>query len=505
MANTKPKFDRSNLLRILSTLEPGRGDISFYGLRCLKARANRGGDLSIFCKGKPRGSRKQVSITLGSFNKHTTDVSHLLKEWEWAIGILRRGDNPNDVRREELQNKERAKAEELSRQITVRQALKLYERDTSNDVSTCKERENLFGRRLPDWLDKPITDLTPSQVKDRYHFICHEVKLRNGKRGSIAEANNFYRYLNAICNWFMKEEVVGGVSNFSGRTYLENNPCRTIRPLKLKRRQSSVLSCLPAFFKTLNYNNFLMASGEKDYSKHPLSGEHGEKLRDYLIIAIFTGLRKEEILNIRAEDIDARRRLFKIPDTKNDEPHALALTSMTEPILIGRRNKIKTGYIFPGRFEARPMRSIDDRLRGFSKFIGHKFTSHDLRRTFCTIAFGETGDIRSVGQMLNHTVSNITEAYVVRHEHVAANTRDRLNKVEKAILKMAYEGKTPAYREVCTYLADIYPTEFDDEENPVAFEREHIRESIDQLGFIKSEVLGGTPVGFEEGWRVYNE
>ena len=130
----------------------------------------------------------------------------------------------------------------------------------------------------------------------------------------------------------------------------------------------------------------------------------------YYRFLLFTGLRKEEAMTLRWEQIHDDH--LHLPATKNSRPFDLPLLPEHHAILEPMR-AYKSEYVFHGTRHAVHLRA-PTRI---------EWTPHDHRRTFGTIASTEAGLLEEVvGRLLNHTPQSVTGAryIVVGHEKLRA-------------------------------------------------------------------------------------
>jgi integrase len=69
---------------------------------------------------------------------------------------------------------------------------------------------------------------------------------------------------------------------------------------------------------------------------------------DYLLLLVFTGLRRQEAVQLRWKHVDFQdRTLTVLPDPKNHEPHTLPLSDFVLALLTHRQGLVVNGYVFP--------------------------------------------------------------------------------------------------------------------------------------------------------------
>jgi integrase len=123
----------------------------------------------------------------------------------------------------------------------------------------------------------------------------------------------------------------------------------------------------------------------------------GEKQRDYLLLTLYTGLRRNECRELSRSQIDLAGGVLSIPMTKNGKPHSLPITPMMREILERRCLGLGSdGVLFKG-VSAEHVHSMAMRLGA------PRFMLHDLRKLVATV--GENlglGDA-VLRRILNHT------------------------------------------------------------------------------------------------------
>jgi integrase len=147
----------------------------------------------------------------------------------------------------------------------------------------------------------------------------------------------------------------------------------------------------------------------------------GEKQRDYLLLLLYTGLRRDEGINLTVGAVDFTNAVVSVPDTKNGKPHSLPITPMMDEIL--RRCCYGLGEddcLFKGV-------SKDHVYSMAIRQGAPRFMLHDLRKLLAT-----TGERLKVGdavlrRILNHTAP---KSDVLYKHYVSLNPEDVLSALE---------------------------------------------------------------------------
>ena len=156
--------------------------------------------------------------------------------------------------------------------------------------------------------------------------------------------------------------------------------------------------------------------------------------RDYLLVALFTGMRRNEIATPRWENVDLRGRTLTVPRTKNGDPLVLPLSRFLADVIAARRETVgQTEWVFPGPGRTGHIVETKSFTRPVSEASGVPFSLHDLRRTFITVAESLDIPAYALKRLLNHRADgDVTGGYIVMGverlrapvERVAARIRE---------------------------------------------------------------------------------
>ena len=146
-------------------------------------------------------------------------------------------------------------------------------------------------------------------------------------------------------------------------------------------------------------------------------------LRDFIELALNTGCRKGELLNLKWENIDFSNRLLHLEQTKSGEWQPVPINEAARQVLVRRirlRDEIcpDTPWVF---FHLTPAlhTKVGDRVKNVRKAfstacrragIGN-FHIHDLRHTFASWLVMEGVPLFEVSKLLRHASIQMTERY----------------------------------------------------------------------------------------------
>ena len=154
-------------------------------------------------------------------------------------------------------------------------------------------------------------------------------------------------------------------------------------------------------------------------------------LRTIVTIALHTGMRLGEILNLKRSDLDFSSGLIIIRDSKNGEPRHLPMDS-TVAALLANYPPGSNGYLFPGP-NGGPLGSIKHSFRTALRRAGiSDLHFHDLRHTFASQWMMNGGDLYLLKDILGHKSIAMTQRYA----HLSpAYKRAMVERMDKIWLK----------------------------------------------------------------------
>jgi excisionase family DNA binding protein len=137
-----------------------------------------------------------------------------------------------------------------------------------------------------------------------------------------------------------------------------------------------------------------------------------DALRPILVIALNTGMRKSEILNLRRDQVDLKARIIRVEKTKGGKVRHIPINDSLLNEL--RRNSVdrQNPFVF---FNPETMKPYVDLKKGFKAACrragikGLRF--HDLRHTFASRLVAKGTDIETVRDLLGHHSITVTQRY----------------------------------------------------------------------------------------------
>lgn len=221
--------------------------------------------------------------------------------------------------------------------------------------------------------------------------------LSTGSRAQqIASVKSFFRFL-------AKMEVI------------TSNPAELLDSPKLETRQPTVIS-------TADANKLLFFARNS-------GGRDMLWFRDYTILAmfLFTGIRREELTNIRLTDIDLNNGAVLIHGKGNKQRKVYiskTLHAILSEYVMYYRTKLpkaeESEFLFPSlKSEKVCIATVSNIVNRFFEEAGIKtkgVSAHALRKRFATSVFEQTHDIATVSKMLGHSTPTVTMRYIAIDE-----------------------------------------------------------------------------------------
>lgn len=325
---------------------------------------------------------KSMRVTLGRYGHITLEQGRKLARE--ALGKMAGGGDP-------VEEKRRAAA----RGITLGEAWALYRGGLVSKNASARTLDNFDGiMRLyfTNWLNRPLADITRQDVQARHQKLADEIRAgKFGRKGRDGKqmANAAFRLFRGIYNRAMRQHPELPANPSVNIDWFKATPPRTAIP-------STALAAWGNDIRAIN----------------------DSVRRDFLLFALFTGLRRQTACEVEWSDVDFENRKLRIPKPKGGEERAFDIPLSDYLLeLLERRQRENaqmfsdTSWIFPGQ-------KRDGTLTHFNNFrtdvSGVAFTLHDLRRTFITVAQGLDVSEYALKALVNHAQPrhDVTAGYV---------------------------------------------------------------------------------------------
>lgn len=236
-----------------------------------------------------------------------------------------------------------------------------------------------FKTYVAGWRNRKLGSIQRADVRD--------MQVRVGEKHGRFTANRVLQLVRALFNWARKTEQWNGENPAANiELYPEASRERFVQPAEA-----------PKLFQAL-------------------AAESNLDLRDYVLLSLFTGARKADVLGMRWQDLDLKRGLWMIPETKNRSPHLVPLEAEPLQILHARQRRSSSQWVFPGTGKDG---HLLDLKRSWGRLLRNAkiadLRKHDLRRTLGSWEAAAGVSLPVIGKTLGHRSSDATEVYARLH------------------------------------------------------------------------------------------
>ncbi len=275
--------------------------------------------------------------------------------------------------------------------VPIETAVKDYMRLCATGRSKREKKRYVEGLFLSHFKGRVLSTITRSELEELM-ALRRDTPTRYGTPRSPATCN---RELAAIRHFLNKAAEWG---------FIRQTPCGGIKPKKEPRGRLRFLS--------VEEVAALLAAA-------------GARLRPVLVVALETGMRKEEIFALRWEDVDSPARMIYVPKTKNGEPRHVPMSERLAAELKKVPRHITSPYVFCTKKEGKRFKEMRTAFEDACAAAGiTNFRFHDLRHTAASHMVMAGVSLAAVGAVLGHKTSAMTSRYAhLSQEHL----RDAVN------------------------------------------------------------------------------
>jgi integrase len=383
MAALKQKLTRTTVARLKARTKSGKQELVWdaelkgFGL-LLSGKTNA--KTYVVQRDLPDGRTRR--ITIGSVAE--IDPEPAREEAEELIHQMRSGDPKARRTSPARWTLKKALDEYIAARKGLREKTVAYYRDELN-------------RNLGDWMDRPLRSITGDMAEDKHRAIQAGIARRRfqpahfqSEIGGVT-ANTALRIFGMIWEFVLdRDETLG------------RNPVRRLRRqwFDMPRRTREVPEDkLAAFYQAV------------DGLPNPVFG-------DCIKLELFTGLRRNEVMALSWDEVKFAEGMIRLPPArtktgrKTGNAFNLPMSSFVYELLVARRALGNAGgWVFPGQKKGH----ITDpylKFKAVAAASGVAVSSHDLRRTFISVAKDIGVDPLDRKLLLNHAIGDVTDGYV---------------------------------------------------------------------------------------------
>ncbi|MGZ3236855.1 MAG: tyrosine-type recombinase/integrase [Burkholderiaceae bacterium] len=251
-------------------------------------------------------------------------------------------------------------------------------------------KEKIKSAGAVDWERRKLSSISQDDVRKMLVSVKDKTGLRT--------ANRILVMLRSIYNKMIEWKL-----------YTGDNPCAGIQKFKENSHERYLTwEEAPRFWNALEKIN------------HP-------DFKDFVLLSLFTGARRENVLSMRWQDLNLQERIWTVPGqfSKNGSPLKIPIVDMSCEILEKRKKaavdcQVNSGtqnetnpFIFPADSKSGYMSPPNKRWKALlSDAKIENFRLHDLRHTLGTYAANGNTSGAIIGKMLGHKTSQATGRYM---------------------------------------------------------------------------------------------
>jgi integrase len=310
-----------------------------------------------------RDNNRKNLMVIGSCSVLKVDAAR--KDAKEYLANLTKGINP-------LQERQKAKQGKL-----IKDLCKAYIESHAVKKKSGKDDITRIERFIiPAWGNLLATNIKRADVS--------ALHIKLGKQGHY-QANRVYSLLSKMFNlaraWgFVPEEHI--------------NPCFGIEKFKEEKRDRFV-----------SHEEFPRLA-------EAITAELNQSVVAAIWLYLLTGLRKEELLNLKWSDIDMTRKELKLTDTKNGKSHYLPLSVAAIDVLNQVQRIEDNPYVIVGKNPGCHLVNIAKPWERIRMAAGlEDVRLHDLRRTVGSWLAQSNNSLHLIGKVLNHSNQSTTAIY----------------------------------------------------------------------------------------------
>ncbi len=291
--------------------------------------------------------------------------------------------------------------------------------------------ETVLKKRKVEIAENKFLDIKREQKTKFEDFADEYVEIYlkpNNRSWRKAEAHNIKRLKSYFGGKYLYEITPLLVEKFKIQRSKEVSPATTNRALTCLRSMFNRAIAWGKFqganpvkgVKFFKENNARLRYLEKEEIARLLKYCRGH-LKPIVILALNTGMRKGEILNLKWRDIDFTRGIIYLLRTKNNERREIPMNEAVKTALIRVKKHPESPYVFCGK-DGKPFTEVRTSFfTALKKADIINFRFHDLRHTFASHLAMSGVDLNTVRELMGHKSLEMT----LRYSHLSPDHKKR--------------------------------------------------------------------------------
>ena len=384
-------------------------EVPGFGVAVGRVGPRTSGTKTFIVRGRVAGTGERVKTSIGAFgaprDEHGEWTVELARsEARRLLGLMATGANP-------AAKEEAGPAAPVG--PTLREGVDTHLAKMKKKGRSPRSTQTFIhetNKYLKDWLDRPFSELTGERLIELHQRIKDNAAKRTGTNPANDKgaplANRVIAHVSAAWR-SLNKKLEGKLGSWNPASAVDRD---IIRPSR-KRIQDEDLPDYAARVATM---------------RSPIK-------RDGLMLALYTGLRSEDVKTMRFDQIDWDDETLYLPNPKGGPGAAFTIPLSRTPLTILRRRekdnakdlgRADGGFCFPGinqKSEVGPIADLRQATKNDVRFPPEDV--HSLRRTWESIANDEGISELDQHVLSNHSFGshNVNATYISQHiDHLAA-------------------------------------------------------------------------------------
>lgn len=255
------------------------------------------------------------------------------------------------------------------------------------------------------WRDKigayTLADVTPQLIAEHRDLLMKE----KTNRGGMRSPSTAIRYLAVISHLFTIAIKEWG--------WVDNNPVlRIMKPKEPKGRTR------------------FLSEDERPLLLEACKRSEAPYLYPVVVLALSTGMRQGEIMNLEWKDIDFNKARITLWETKNGEIRVVPLAGLAFDLIKNHSKirKLKVDLLFPGLNQSRPVDLRKPWLATLKECGIKDFKFHDLRHSAASYLLMNGASLPEIAGVLGHKTLQMVQRYAHLSDPHTAGIVSSMNK-----------------------------------------------------------------------------
>lgn len=273
-----------------------------------------------------------------------------------------------------------------SKKRTLSDALTRYETEMLKPKGTKADNQR---RHLKWWNDKlgayTLADISTALIVEQRSKLMQEADRRAGKKISNSTANRYATSLSHVFSVAMNEWE-----------WIESNPVSRLKKLKEPRGRVRFLS-----------------DEEREALLESCKASDNNQLYTVVVLALSTGARKMELLGLRWKDVDFKRQVITLHDTKNGERRVLPLQGRALSLMAAHSKvrSLRSEFVFASEKKNQPIDIRTAWENALARAGIEDFRFHDLRHSAASYLAMNGASLAEIAEVLGHKTLQMVKRY----------------------------------------------------------------------------------------------